>query len=243
VSVAPFDQIVADAPAAARHPFRWNRVAYERVRDLGLIPRVYELIGGRIIEQLYACEPREHCWSREEYFALAEAGLFEGRRVELIGGKVIEMSPIGFGHAASLSNVLEVMFRVFGGGKAVVRSQSPLSIDGGHVPEPDVAVVQGPSHRYRGQHPSTALLVIEIADTSLAADRTEKASLYAKAGVEDYWIVNLLHRQLEVFRDPQPDTTQAFGFGYAATAVMREGEFVSPLAAPAERVEVGDLLP
>ncbi|MCS6863160.1 MAG: Uma2 family endonuclease, partial [Abditibacteriales bacterium] len=110
-------------------------------------------------------------------------------------------------------------------------------------PEPDIAVEVGNSRTYRDAHPTTAVLIVEIADSSLDHDRRCKGSLYASEGIEDYWIVNLVDRQLEVYRQPHADATQPYGFGYADVRVLKARERVAPLAAPRSWVKVADLLP
>ena len=108
----------------------------------------------------------------------------------------------------------------------------PLRLGEITEPEPDVAVIAGSIRDYTDAHPSTAALVIEVADTSLAYDRTTKASLYAKAGIAEYWIINLNNRQLEVYRSPRVDATQRYGFRYADITIYSATECVAPLAMP-----------
>ena len=130
----------------------------------------------------------------------------------------------------------------------LLRPQMPLSLgedETGHDsdPEPDLAVVAGTRRDYATGHPATALLVVEIADSSLAYDRTRKARLYAGARIADYWIVNLVERQLEIFRKPEPDPAADGAWRYAARIIARPGEAVTPLALPAATIAVADILP
>jgi aryl-alcohol dehydrogenase-like predicted oxidoreductase len=111
------------------------------------------------------------------------------------------------------------------------------------IHEPDVAVVAGSIGDYADAHPTTAVLVIEVADTSLAFDRTAKASLYAKAGIPEYWMLNLAVRCLAVSRDPRPDASQPYGFGYATQFTVEASGSVSPLALPEAVIQVADMLP
>jgi Uma2 family endonuclease len=113
---------------------------------------------------------------------------------------------------------------------------TPCPLDFGEItePEPDVAVIAGQVRDYAEAHPTTAVLLVEVADTSLTYDRTTKASLYAKASIAEYWIVNLVDRQLEVHRTPVADATQPHGFGYADVTIRTATEVATPLAMPQE---------
>jgi Uma2 family endonuclease len=110
-------------------------------------------------------------------------------------------------------------------------------------PEPDLAVVTGNARDYLSAHPTTALLVMEISDSSLAFDTTDKAGIYAASNISDYWVVDLVNRQVIVFRNPQPDPTHPLGHGYASKTIFASGSSVSPLAAPQAAIAVADLLP
>jgi Uma2 family endonuclease len=184
--------------------------------------------------------PRPWKWSREDYDRLGELGLFDGRRVQLIFGEIIEMGKQGWPHAAALLRLVEVMRRVFASG-FWVSEQKPFPIRGSE-PEPDLAIIPGRFEDYT-DHPTVAVLLIEVADSSLFLDTTTKAELYATAGVREYWVIDLENRQLLVFRDPE-----ALSAGLGATAYHTHLTFgptdsVSPLAAPQASVKVADLLP
>ncbi len=109
-------------------------------------------------------------------------------------------------------------------------------------PVPDLAVVAGSPRDYL-QKPTTAVLVIEISDSSLDYDTTTKASLYASAGIADYWVLDLKNRRLLVYRDPIADAAAPFQFNYANIIEASAGAMVSPLALPAGKIAVADLLP
>lgn len=190
---------------------------------------------------LPAADPQPRRWSRQEYYALAELGWFQGQRVELIEGEIWEMSPQHEPHFQVILLAGDVLRDAFGPGHTI-RPQGPLSLGAISDPEPDLAVVSGSARDYVG-HPTTALLVVEVSESSLAFDRSHKASLYAFAGIQDYWIVNLVARQLEVYRDPIPDAQERHGFRYDDVTTLREGDTISPLAAPRAVVRVADLLP
>lgn len=185
-------------------------------------------------------EPSPKRWTREEYYRLGEAGYFFGQRVELIEGEIMVLRPQNWPHASTVARVGQVLQSALGNG-FWVRMQLPLNL-GTSDPEPDVSVVPGAISDYN-DHPTTAVLIVEVSDSSLNYDRARKASLYARAGIADYWIVNLVDRQLEVRRDPQPDTSQHYGHGYASVTVLTPPAVVTPLAQPQVSLAVTDLLP
>src|SRR5204862_2103342 len=124
-----------------------------------------------------------------------------------------------------------------------VRTEGPIGLDDDSEPEPDVAVVSGDPDDYSRTHPSRPVLTVEVAESSLAADRQRKGSLYARAGLSDYWVLNLLDRVLEVYREPAPDSAAVFGWRYARLDVFDGAARVTPLAAPGSSIAVSLLLP
>lgn len=189
----------------------------------------------------YSGEPSPFRWSRGEYYQMAELGWFHGMRVELIEGEVMVLSPQNWLHASTTDRAGDVLRRAFGR-SYWVRTQLPLSLGAASEPEPDVSVVAGSRDDY-GDHPARALLAVEVSDTTLRYDRVRKASLYARAGIADFWIINLVDRQVEVHRNPVADDSQPYGFRYADVTVFSPGDIQSPLALPEARVTVADLLP
>ena len=182
-------------------------------------------------------------WTRQEYERLAQLGvLHEDEPVELIGGQMIVAEPKGSPHMTALGLTADALRVAFGAGW-VVREQAPIALDDESEPEPDIIVVRGRQRDYRSEHPSRPVLVVEIADSSLAFDRRHKGSVYARAGLGDYWIVNLRRRVLEVYRDPAPHDGAPFGWRYAGVRIVKRGASVSPLAAPAASLAVADFLP
>jgi len=125
----------------------------------------------------------------------------------------------------------------------IVRTQAPVSLDAESSPEPDVVVVPGRPADYRHAHPARPPLAIEVSDSSLAFDRQQKGSLFARAGLEDYWIVNLVDRVLEVHRDPAADASAVFGWRYRSIVVLGPDAVVVPLAFPDVSLAVSDFLP
>jgi len=176
-----------------------------------------------------------HRWTREEYAQAAEAGLFKDRRVELVDGALYDMAAHLTPHATGIRKVIRALEKIFAAGHDV-RSQLPLSLGPHSEPEPDIAVVTGEPDDYLAHHPSTAVLVIEVADSSQYHDRKRKAALYARAELQDYWIVNLRFDQVEVLRDPVDGL-------YRTRRIYRRGETISPLARPEAALAVDDLLP
>ncbi len=175
-------------------------------------------------------------FSRLEYQALLDQGVLgPADKVELIDGRVVPMSPEGSMHSASMGLTADALRRIFGDGFAV-RVQNPLALDPDGEPEPDIAVVKGGHRRYARQHPTDAVIVVEVAESSLAEDRTTKARLYARAGILDYWIVNLVDRVVEVHRAPSANA-------YATVTTFGPEDSVAPLAAPDRPIQVADLLP
>lgn len=189
---------------------------------------------------------RPYAWTVETFYRALRSGLFEHpERLELIKGEIIErMSPQDTPHLQACGYVYDAALQAFSG-NCHVRSQGPLDIGRATEPEPDVMVVRGARREYdnRKPRPSDLLLLAEVSDSTLAYDRGVKASLYAEAGVPEYWIVNLPERCLEVYRAPGAKAGEQFGFGYHDARRYAETESVAPLAAPGAPVRVEDLLP
>jgi len=181
-------------------------------------------------------------WRRAEYDRLVDLDVFRGEPVELIGGQVVVAEPQGAYHASALSTVDYALRAVLPSGWTV-RLQAPVSLDEESEPEPDLVVVPGRPADYRRAHPTHPVLAIEVAESSLAFDREQKGSLYARAAIEEYWIVNLVDRVLEVYREPAPDDSAAYGWRYRSVAVRTPGDIVTPLAFATSRIAVTNLLP
>jgi Uma2 family endonuclease len=188
-------------------------------------------------------EPRPLRWTKEEYYQAGAAGLFLERRVQLIGGEIIEMPPQKNEHALGIAFVDNPLRLAFGP-NYWVRIQMSLDLKPHSVPDPDLVVIPGAFYTHVGKpNPTTALLVVEVADTTLSFDRNHKACLYAASGIADYWIVNLVDRQLEVYRDPVPDAARPFGHRYGSRTDLGPADPVTPLALPGTSIAVADLLP
>jgi Uma2 family endonuclease len=181
-------------------------------------------------------------WTRAEYERLVELGVFEGEPLELIGGQLVVAEPQAAYHATAIGAVDDALRTALPPGW-IVRSQMPLALDDESAPEPDVVVVPGTRLDYRHGHPTHPALAIEVAESSLRFDREDKGSLYARAGIDDYWIVNLVDRVLEVYRDPNPDPSAPHGWRYRSVETLTPPAVVVPLALPSARIAVATLLP
>ena len=190
-----------------------------------------------------APDSRERRWTRVEYDRLIDAGVFQPREpIELLGGLLVVAEPQGDAHFTAIRLADDALRAIFGPGWEV-RAQGPIALDAESEPEPDVAVVPGTARDYRAGHPTHAVLVVEVAESSLRRDREDKGSLYARAGIADYWIVNLVDRVLEVFREPGQDPAAPFGWRYQSVTTVGPEGTVSPLAAHGSLIPVADLLP
>jgi Uma2 family endonuclease len=185
--------------------------------------------------------PKTHRWTRAEFTRMGELGWFHDQQVELIDGEIIDMPPPGNAHCISNDRAAERLRDLFRAGYWV-RMQMPLNLGPHSEPLPDVAVVEGARDSFV-DHPTTAVLIVEVSDSTLAYDRRHKASLYARAGIADYWIINLPDHQLEVRRNPVPDSSQPHGFAYADETVYSAADQVAPLVLPRAFISVADLLP
>jgi len=186
---------------------------------------------------------RRRRWTRKEYRKLDELGILpEDEPVELIDGQLIVAEPKGRPHVTAVALTADALRRAFGAGWYVFQ-QDPIALDDESEPEPDVVVVPGGPRDYLADHPARPALIVEVAETSLLFDRHHKGSLYARAGLPDYWLVNLVDRRLEVYRRPATDPAADFGWRYLDVRALAPGAAVTPLALPDARIAVADLLP
>jgi Uma2 family endonuclease len=174
-------------------------------------------------------------WTREEYERLVEQGFFHPEeKIELVDGVILEMSPQSRRHAMGVLLIHGALSPLFSEGFHI-QSQMPMALGSDSEPEPDLAVIPGGPLDYPDAHPSEAVLIVEVADSSLLRDR-KKASLYARAEIPEYWLENLVDGCLEVYREPKDGT-------YTSRRVLHAGESVSPLSRPEARIPVANLLP
>jgi Uma2 family endonuclease len=188
-------------------------------------------------------ETRTRRFSRAEYERLIDLGVFRpGEAIELIGGQLMVAEPQGAAHYTAIRKTAKALEAAFGPGWDV-RTEGPIALDEDSEPEPDVAVVPGGPDDYGRAHPSRPVLTVEVAESSLGVDRRHKGSLYARAGLSDYWVLNLVDHVLEVYRGPAPDSAAPFGWRYARRVVFDASARVTPLAAPGSSILVSHLLP
>jgi Uma2 family endonuclease len=186
---------------------------------------------------------RTRRWSRAEYDRLIALGIIqEDERLELLAGDLVLRDRQSPGHAFAISTLGEALRHAIGPGSHVC-TLSPIALDNESEPEPDLSVVPGGIRDYRDDHPSQPTLLVEVADTSLVFDRGHKGSLYARARTPGYWVVNLVDRVLEVYREPAPDAGAPYGWAYRVALTLGPDEHATPLAAPDARILVADFLP
>ena len=167
---------------------------------------------------------------------MIEAGtLGEDDHVQLIAGAVVAMTPQGPAHALVIQNLTRLVAQGLAADLAL-RPQLPLTLPDDSEPEPDLAVVRLADARSREHHPRTALLVVEVAGDSLRLDRQTKAALYARAGIPEYWIVNLAESTVEVHGDPEPETGV-----YRAKAIASAEGTLASASVPGLRIDVADI--
>jgi Uma2 family endonuclease len=180
-----------------------------------------------------AAEPSLRLFTIDELEAMVRHGIIkQDERVELIEGQVVKMSPQGTGHIWAISELIQVFARTDG---VVVTVQSTLELAPISGPEPDLVVLRRSASRRQRPRPQDAVLVIEVANTSLRYDQQTKAPIYARAGVPEYWIVDLNGQCIEVRTQPSPT-------GYRSTRTYVRGEEISPAYSSEMAVSVDEVL-
>ena len=215
---------------------RWTPDEYHRMIEMDLFDGVpVELLSGGIWQ---VHTPDFHRWTPKQYHRLIESGFFDDGRVEMLEGLIWAMDGQLTLHSTGVRLATLGLEEVFAEG-CEVRPQLPIVLLDGTEPEPDVTVALGTPFDYLDHHPGPdeLLLTVEVSDSALAKDRGLKLTAYAKAGVVECWIVNLVQRQLEVYRQPSPAGI------YTDAAIYQPGQSIVPLKAPDKPVAVADLLP
>ncbi len=196
----------------------------------------YETIAGEKVA--VPTERQRHRFSLEEYMQMIEFGILgENDRVELIRGELVTKMPIGDAHASCVDRLIKFFHRLLNDA-IVVRCQNPVVVLGSR-PEPDVVITAAVDHGYSAcaPQPEEILLLIEVADSSLSTDRTDKLSLYAEAGVREYWIADVNQKCVEVCRGPRPDGS------YSERRVFNLGETLTVVALPEISLPVDQVFP
>ncbi|MHB8575232.1 MAG: Uma2 family endonuclease [Dehalococcoidia bacterium] len=182
-------------------------------------------------------KPLQRRFTLDEYDRMVEAGIFcDDNRIELIGGEILRMAAMGSKHVKAIQR-LQGRFLDYGIRYDLIRIQFPIRLPPDSEPEPDIAIVRDRPDGYDPGHPNPedVLLAIEVADTSLAFDRDRKIPRYAAAGILETWLLDLRHRQLMLYRDPED------GVYTSITIIDRRGS-ATPLAFPELAISVAELL-
>jgi Uma2 family endonuclease len=181
--------------------------------------------------------PPRHRFDVDAYYRMAETGILSREdRVELIEGEIVDMAPIGSAHAGKVDRLNSLVGRLAADGRLIAGVQRPLRLSPHDEPQPDLMLLRPRADFYEGAHPTPAdvLLLVEVADSSLAYDRGPKLALYASHGVPEVWIVDIVGRAVEMCRGPGPA-------GYAEVERVTEG-VAAPSLVPGLAIDVGALL-
>jgi Uma2 family endonuclease len=224
----------------ARH--QWTNADYERMLAAGMFGKI-ELLCGDVV--IAGAGVRPYRWTLDDYEQLIALGLLEGKHVELIQGEILGMASMGEPHALAIVQLNYSLLPRFNPGTGFhLRIQMPLALPAlTSEPEPDIAVVKLDTPTNEAGRPTSASLIIEVAESSLAYDRDRKAPLYAAAGIEEYWLVNLPERCLEVGRQCMPDAASFSGWRYQERQKLGDSDRVAPMVAPAAVIAVAAIPP
>jgi Uma2 family endonuclease len=222
--------------------YQWTTADYERMLAAGMFEKI-ELLCGNVV--ITGAGVRPYRWTLDEYEQLIALGLLEGKHVELIQGEILSMASMGEPHALTIMQLNYALLPHFNPGTGFhLRIQMPLALPAlTSEPEPDIAIVVLDTLTNEAGRPTSASLIIEVAESSLAYDRDRKGPLYAAAGIQEYWLVNLPERCLEVYRQCVPDAASFSGWRYQERQRLHEGGHVTPLVAPEMVLIVDALLP
>ncbi|MBI2016243.1 MAG: Uma2 family endonuclease [Candidatus Rokubacteria bacterium] len=175
-------------------------------------------------------------FTREEFHRMGEAGIFtEDDRVELIEGEIVQMSPIGHPHAYSVMMLTNLLITRLGG-RALLSPQNPVALSDDTEPLPDIVLIRPrPGYKETDITPADALLLIEVSDTSLRYDRRVKLRLYARAGIPEYWVVDVGGEAVEIHREPRGDR-------YERVERVGRGGRIAPEAFPDVVLAIDEIL-
>jgi Uma2 family endonuclease len=184
-------------------------------------------------------EPLKRLFTRDEYYAMAEAGILKPEdRVELIEGEIYRMAPIGNPHASCVNRLVRAFSTLIGESRTILSPQNPVHLNDISEPQPDVTLLRPREDFYSEGHPqpTDVLLLIEVANSSVGFDRQTKVPLYALNGITEVWLVDITKQRLEVYRDPARD-------GYRTVQRLHRGDRIAPQAFPDFEIEVAAILP
>lgn len=178
----------------------------------------------------------------DEYFRMSEAGVLDGKRVELIEGRIVRMHAQAHPHRWMVTRISRLFLNPFDRNKFWVVVQGTLTLGRFNAPDPDVHVFDVPEGTEEAQLPKP-FIVVEISDTTYRKDSGIKLRQYAAAGIQDYWIVNLKSQQIEVYRTPENPTGKSKGWRYADVKSFRKGSEIKFLAYPKIKIAVDEIVP
>ena len=187
--------------------------------------------------------PRRARFTCDEFHDMGDSGALEGRSVILVDGEILDMPNPNPPHDVAVGLIDYTLKTLFPLPNYWVRIQTGFPTTRDTDPVPDIAVVPGSPRDYPKKHPRKAVLIVEVSESSLAFDTDEKADLYAAAGIDDYWVVDLVNRQLHIYRDPVVDGASPRGFSFRTRNLFGPSDSISPLALPSATIAVADLLP
>lgn len=177
-------------------------------------------------------------WTVQDYHRMSEMGILDpNERTELIAGQITLMVAKGTPHVITLQLLASGLLGQIGT-TALIRTQDPIHLDDSSEPEPDLVIVRGEILDYIDRHPQPTdiHLLVEVADSTLSYDCQVKDKVYAKAGIPEYWVIDIKNRQVHIFHDPQAT-------GYASQLILAESQTVSLFAFPAVIMPIGSILP
>jgi Uma2 family endonuclease len=186
---------------------------------------------------MVAVFPQKHLTDIAEWRRMGEAGIFTpDSRMELIEGEILHMAPIGFNHAGHVNRLISSL-TLLTHGQAIPSAQNPVQLGDLSEPEPDFLLLRPDPDFYTTRHPTATdvLLLVEVSDTTLRFDRSQKLRLYATHHIPEYWIVNLIDHCLEVYRHPQDGD-------YLDKTVLSKSDSLNLQALPNFQIAVADIL-
>ncbi len=195
-----------------------------------------------INKNTYPKSTQKRLFTVDEYYKMGEIGFFDEQRTELIEGEIVVESSLTPFEAVGIRLVYDELQKVFTKDYAY-STRLPLRLSIFSEPDPCFYVTKGEIRDFNKAHPTTAEIIAEVSEINLDYFQNRKLSLYAKFLIQDYWVLNLKNRTLEVYRAPIADENAYYGFAFAEKLTFKEFDEVSPLAKPDVKIKVADLLP